>query len=329
MEKFRTEVKIAPADHKISHRSGIVMIGSCFTENIGDRLSEYKFDVDINPFGIVYNPMSVNQNLETILSGKKYTASDLYNYQDSWISFDHHSRFSFPEQEVCLREINSRIEYSHNRISTINHLIITFGTAWTYRIADSGRLVSNCHKIPAGFFSRQLLKTDDIIPVYEKLISSMIKINPDLRIIFTVSPIRHWKDGPVQNTVSKSTLILSIHEILKLFDCTEYFPAYEIALDDLRDYRYYEEDMIHPNSQMTGYIWEKFSQTYFSDETLHAMKDIAKLNSALQHRPFQPGATKHIEFLNSQLEFIQTLKQKYPFLDFSEEETSLKSKLPL
>jgi hypothetical protein len=329
MEKFRTEVKIAPADHKISHKSGIMMIGSCFTENIGERLSEYKFDVDINPFGIVYNPMSVNQNLEAILSGKKYTVSDLYNYQDTWISFDHHSRFSFPEPEACLREINSRIEYSYNRISTINHLIITFGTAWTYRIADSGRLVSNCHKIPASFFNRQLLKTDDIILIYKSLINNLIKINPDLRIIFTVSPIRHWKDGPVQNTVSKSTLILSIHEILKLFDCTEYFPAYEIALDDLRDYRYYEEDMIHPNSQMTNYIWEKFSQTYFSNETLGAMKDIAKLKSALKHRPFQPGAPKHIEFLNSQLEFIQILKQKYPLLDFSEEETSLKNQLPL
>jgi GSCFA family len=329
MEKFRTEVKIAPADHKISHRSGIMMIGSCFTENIGARLSEYKFNVDLNPFGIVYNPMSVNQNLEAILSGKKYMASDLYNYQDTWISFDHHSRFSFPEPEVCLREINSRIENSHTRLRTINYLIITFGTAWIYRIADSGRLVSNCHKIPASFFSRQLLKVDDIIPVYEKLIGDLIKINQGLRIIFTVSPIRHWKDGPVQNTVSKSTLILSIHEILKLFDCTEYFPAYEIALDDLRDYRYYEEDMIHPNSQMTGYIWEKFCQSYFGDETLSTMKDIAKLNSALKHRPFQSGSKKNIEFLNSQLEFIQTLKQKYPFLDFSADETSLKNQLPL
>jgi hypothetical protein len=329
MEKFRTEVKIAPADHKISHRSGIMMIGSCFTEYIGARLSDYKFDVDINPFGIVYNPMSVNQNLEAILSGNKYKTSDLYNYQDTWISFDHHSRFSFPEPEVCLREINKRIENSHTRIRTINYLLITFGTSWIYRIAESGRLVSNCHKIPASFFNRQLLKTDDIVPLYTSLINNLINLNPDLRIIFTVSPIRHWKDGPVQNSVSKSTLILSIHEILKLFNCTEYFPAYEIALDDLRDYRYYEEDMIHPNSQMTGYIWEKFSQTYFSDETLHALKDIAKLNSALKHRPFQPGAPKHIEFLNAQLEFVQNLKQKYPYLDFSEEETSLKNQLPL
>lgn len=327
MEKFRTEVKVAPADHKISHRSGIMMIGSCFTENIGARLSEYKFNVDINPFGIVYNPMSVNQNLEAILSCKKYTASDLYNHQDTWISFDHHSRFSFPEPDACIREINSRIENSHTRIKTINYLIITFGTAWIYRIADTGRLVSNCHKIPASFFNRQLLKTDEIILLYKNLIINLLKINPALRLIFTVSPIRHWKDGPVQNTVSKSTLILSIHEILKLFDCTEYFPAYEIALDDLRDYRYYEEDMIHPNNQMTGYIWEKFSHAYFGDETLIAMKDITKLNHALKHRPFQPGSPKHIEFLNSQLDYIKILRQKYPYLDFSEAETSLKNQL--
>ena len=329
MEKFRTEVKVAPSSNKIGHKSGLMMIGSCFTENIGARLSEYKFDVDINPFGIVYNPMSVNQNLEAVISGKKYVATDLYNYQDTWISFDHHSRFSFHEPEICLKEINRRIEYSHKRISSINFLIITFGTAWIYRIAESGRLVSNCHKLPASFFSRQLIKSEDIIPIYKNLISDLIKINPGIRIIFTVSPIRHWKDGPVLNTLSKSILILSIHEILKSFDCAEYFPAYEIALDDLRDYRYYEEDMIHPNNQMIGYIWEKFNQAYFDDETLKVMKDIGKLISALKHKPFQPGTPKHVEFLNSQLEFIKIMRQKYPFLDFSEDETSLKNQLHL
>jgi hypothetical protein len=329
MEKFRTEVKVAPAENKINHKTGLMMIGSCFTENIGARLSEYKFDLDINPFGIVYNPMSVSQNLEAVLSGKVYQVTDLYNYQDSWLSFDHHSRFSFPGPETCLKEINSRIENSHKRIKTVRYLIITFGTAWIYKIAGSGRLVSNCHKLPANFFDRELLTMDAILQVYKKLISSLVRINPGIRIIFTVSPIRHWKDGPVQNTVSKSTLILTIHELLKSFECTEYFPAYEIALDDLRDYRYYEEDMIHPNSQMTGYIWDKFCQTYFEDETLKIMKDIGKLNCALKHRPFRPGAPKHIEFLNSQLEFIQTLKKRYPFLNFSDEETALIGQLSL
>jgi hypothetical protein len=329
MDKFRTEVKIDPSANKISHKSGIMMIGSCFTENIGARMSEYKFDVDINPFGIVYNPMSVSQNLEKIMEGKKYGVTDLYNYQDSWTSFDHHSRFSFPEPEICLREINDRIENSSNRITTIQYLIITFGTAWIYKIAESGRLVSNCHKLPASFFERQLLKIADILPVYKNLISRLVKLNPGIRIIFTVSPIRHWKDGPVQNTISKSTLILAIHELLKSFDCTEYFPAFEIALDDLRDYRYYEEDMVHPNSQMTGYIWDKFCQTYFEDDTLRIMKDIGKLNSALKHKPFRPGSLKHIEFLNNQLESVRTLKQKYPFLNFSEEETFLRKQLSI
>jgi hypothetical protein len=327
MEKFRTEVKIPPSAYKINHKSGILLIGSCFTENIGARMSEYKFNVDINPFGIVYNPMSVSQNLEVILSGKKYSITDLYNHQDSWISFDHHSRFSFPEPEICLREINRRIEYSHSRIRTIQYLIITFGTAWIYKIAGSGKVVSNCHKLPANFFVRELLTMNAILPVYKKLISSLVKANPGIRIIFTVSPIRHLKDGPVQNTVSKSTLILSIHELLKSFDCAEYFPAYEIAFDDLRDYRYYEEDMIHPNSQMTGYIWDKFCQTYLEDETLKIMKDIGKLNSALKHKPFRPGTSKHLEFLNNQLEFIRTLKQKYPSLNFSDEEACLEKQL--
>lgn len=327
MEKFRTEVKITPSAHKIHHRSGMLMIGSCFTEYIGTRMADYKFDVDINPFGIVYNPMSVNQNLEAILSGKKYEMTDLFNYQDSWISFDHHSRFSFPESEICLRKINNRIEYSHNRISTIQYLIITFGTAWIYRIAESGKLVSNCHKLPANFFDRELLRIDDILPVYKKIIASMIRLNPGIRIIFTVSPIRHWKDGPVQNSVSKSTLILTIHELIKSFDCIEYFPAYEIALDDLRDYRYYEEDMLHPNSQMTGYIWDKFCQAYFGDETFKIMKELGKLNSALKHKPFRPGTPKHLEFLNNQIDFIHTLRQKYPYLNFTEEEACFQKQL--
>ena len=327
MDKFRTEVKIPSSPYKINHKSGILLIGSCFTENIGTRMAEYKFDVDINPFGIVYNPMSVNQNLEVILSEKKYAITDLYNHQDSWISFDHHSRFSFPEPEICLREINRRIEYSHSRIRTIQFLIITFGTAWIYKIAGSGKLVSNCHKLPANFFDRELLTMDNILAVYKKLIPSLVRLNPGIRIIFTVSPIRHLKDGPVQNTLSKSTLILTIHELLKSFKCAEYFPAYEIALDDLRDYRYYEEDMIHPNSQMTGYIWDKFCQTYFEDETLKIMKEIGKLNSALKHKPFRPGTPKHLEFLNNQIELIRTLKQKYPYLSFSDEEASLEKQL--
>jgi hypothetical protein len=327
MEKFRTEVNITPSAHKINHKSGILFIGSCFTENIGARMMEYKFDVDINPFGIVYNPMSVKQNLEIILSGGKYTVSDLYNYQDSWISFDHHSRFSFPEPEICLNEINRRIDYSHSRIRTIQCLIITFGTAWIYKIKESGRVVSNCHKLPADFFSRELLKTENILSDYRKLITDLRKINPGLRIIFTVSPIRHWKDGPVQNTVSKSILILTIHELLKIFDYTEYFPAFEMAIDDLRDYRFYEEDMLHPNSQMIGYIWNKFCQAYFDEETLQIMKDIGKLNNALRHKPFHPGTTKHREFLLKQIDYISTLKEKYSFLNFSNEENLLKEQL--
>ena len=324
MEKFRTEVNVAPSACKISHKSGILFIGSCFTENIGTRMTEYKFDADINPFGIVYNPMSVQQNLETILSGKKYTISDLFNYQDSWISFDHHSRFSYPEPEICLKEINQRIEYSHSRIRKIQYLIITFGTAWIYKIAESGRLVSNCHKLPAAFFNRELLKPENILSDYSKLITDLREVNPTLRIILTVSPIRHWKDGPVQNTISKSILILTIHELLKIFDFTEYFPAYEIAIDDLRDYRYYEEDMMHPNNQMINYIWNKFCQVYFEDKTLQIMKDVGKLNTALKHKPFHPGTLKHREFLRKQLDHLNILKEKYPSLNFSNEEIHLK-----
>lgn len=329
MEKFRTEVNVTPSVCKINHKSGILFIGSCFTENIGARMVEYKFDADINPFGIVYNPLSVLQNLEVILSGKKYTNSDLYNYQDSWISFDHHSRFSFPDPETCMKEINRRIEYAHSRIHTIQYLILTFGTAWIYKIKESGRLVSNCHKLPAAFFNRELLKVENILSDYTTFLHELRKINPGLRIIYTVSPIRHWKDGPVQNTLSKSILILAIHELLKTFDFTEYFPSYEIAMDDLRDYRFYEGDMLHPNSQMIDYTWDKFCQTYFESDTLKIIKDVGKLKTALKHKPFHPGANKHKEFLYKQKDIVNTLREKYPFLDFSEEENCINEQLSL
>jgi hypothetical protein len=327
MERFRTEVNVKPSVHTIDHKSGILLIGSCFTENIGTRMMEYKFDVDINPFGIVYNPLSVLQNLETLLSGRKYILSDLFHYQGTWISFDHHSRFSFPAPEDCLTEINRRIENAHASIKTIQYLIITFGTAWIYKIKDSGKLVSNCHKLPAENFSRELLPTEKILSAYIPFITGLRKINPDVRIIFTVSPIRHWKDGPVQNTLSKSILILAIHELLKIFDFAEYFPSYEIAMDDLRDYRFYEKDMLHPNAQMIDYTWDKFCLTYFDDTTVQIIREIGKLKTALQHKPFHPGTSIHREFLHKQSDFINTLKEKYPFLDFSEEENFVREKL--
>jgi len=327
MDKFRTEVTISPSPHKINYRSSILFIGSCFTENIGEKMQEYKFNADINPFGIVYNPLSVKQNLDVLLAGKKYVKEDLFYFTDRWVSFDHHSRFSDHDPESCLKRINQRIDYSAKRIKETDFLIITFGTAWIYKLSDSGKLVSNCHKLPSKFFQRELIKIEDIEQNYKTLINALLEINPHIRIIFTVSPVRHWKDGPVQNTISKSILLLAIHELVHLFDCSEYFPAFEIAIDDLRDYRFYETDMLHPNSQMTDYIWHKFCQVYFDDETVKIMKDLEKLIHAIRHKPFYPGSDQHREFLRKQVAYIQSMEGKYPFLNLSEEKSHFQKQL--
>ena len=327
MEKFRTEIEIKPSPNKISHRSAGLLVGSCFTEHIGNLLVRYKFDVDINPTGIVYNPLSVSTCFRALMERKEYKKKDLFEINGKFVSFDHHGHFSDPDPEVCLRMINERIRKASDQFAKANYIIITFGTAWIYRLADSGRIVSNNHKLPARYFSRELLTVDYIIDHYRQLIPDILKINPDVRFIFTVSPVRHWKDTAALNTVSKSTLILAIYELALQFDSAEYFPAYELAMDDLRDYRFYDEDMIHPNSQMTDYIWKKFSGTYFNEKTVRLNQKLESINKARDHKPFYPGSEEHKQFLNKQLELVEELKMNHPYLDLSAEKEYFKNQL--
>ena len=320
MSPFRTEVQVKPSDIQISHRSKILMTGSCFTENIGVRLQNLKFDIDINPLGILYNPLSIHRSLEVLLTEQKYTRKDLEFGGGKWFSYDHHSDFSDEVPEKCLEKINSRLNQSSELLQHVNLIFITFGTAWSYFLLGSNKIVSNCHKQPASKFDRFRLTISQISDAYYELIPKLLLINPQVRIIFSVSPIRHWKDGPFDNTLSKSTLILAIHRIGKEFPCCSYFPAYEIAMDDLRDYRYYADDLIHPNNQMIEYIWNKFGQAYFNNETIKINTELNKLLAAKNHKPFSPGSDEHQKFLKAQLAKIRTLRTKYPFLDFTPDE---------
>jgi len=197
---------------------------------------------------------------------------------------------------------------------------MTFGTAWSYLLIGTDRVVSNCHKQPAAKFDRFRLTASHISDAYYDLVHRLLVINPKVRIIFTVSPIRHWKDGPVDNSLSKSTLIVAIHKLIREFPCCSYFPAYEIAIDDLRDYRFYADDMLHPNNQMIEYIWNKFGQAYFNNDTLKINAELEKLLAAKKHKPFSPGSAEHQKFLKAQLNKIRTLRDKYPFLDFTADE---------
>jgi len=283
--KFRTEILIQPSDFKISHDSKIAMQGSCFAENIASKFLNAGFSIDLNPFGIAYNPMSLSHNLNRLLDNKPYKADELFKDNDIYHSFSHNSRFSGCFLNEVLSRINSRMEQSSAFLRTADLLIITFGTSYIYRLQSTGEVVSNCHKLPANLFSYKRLTIEEITGEWSDLIARMKAFNPALRVLFTVSPIRHRKDGDHENQLSKSILLLALDELLRGNSYCFYFPAYEIMLDDLRDYRFYADDMQHPSQKAIDYIWKKFSEAWFSSETIKKSLDFEKIHKSLSHIP--------------------------------------------
>jgi hypothetical protein len=285
-------------------------------------LKDHLFPVRINPFGVVYNPLSVLNTLGILLDGESYTEDDLEYSNEMWFSWDHHSSFSKPDKNECLTGINQEISASSCHLRESRFLFVTFGTAWVFRLRESGRIVSNCHKLPDSYFERFMLKKEDIVLAWENFLDELFTVNPDLKVIFTISPVRHWKDGAHGNQLSKSTLLLSVDEICNKFpDKTEYFPAYELLLDDLRDYRFYGDDLLHPSAQAVEYIQGKFSQTYFDNKTIELIKEIHKLLLGKKHRVVNQNSESFRKFKASQIETIRNLKSIYPSLDLSEFET--------
>jgi hypothetical protein len=322
---FRTIVDIPKTDKLISYSSNIMFIGSCFTEEIGGRLKKYLFNVDVNPFGILYNPLSVAKSLEILLSGKEFTQADLHKRGDVWFSFYHHSKFSSTDLQHTLANINSRLHTARKMLENLDFLFITFGTSWVYRFLSTGEVVSNCHKLPQKLFERQMLESDEIVEVYSELLTELWKRLPQLTVVFTISPIRHWKDGAVGNQYSKSTLIVAVQKLVGRFDKLQYFPSYEIVMDELRDYRFYAKDMIHLSEAAVDYIWLRFGQVYFSESTLEAIKQVEKLLKAMEHRPRFVESEEYKMFVNNTLEKIMLLKKFYPQIRIEELETYFKN----
>jgi hypothetical protein len=311
---FQTKVDIPSSDLKISYEDHIMTFGSCFAENIGNKLKNVYFDTEVNPFGVLYNPVSIQNSLELLLENKLFTEHDIFKYHSLWQSFSHSGLFSDVSADKCLAKINNRFEKAVYFLKETDFLLITFGTAWVYEDRKSGRVVSNCHKLPAGEFVRRRLPVDEIIDDYTKLISEIQKRFPKLKIIFSVSPIRHWKDGAHENNVSKSTLLLAIDALQKHFDNVRYFPAYEIQMDELRDYRFYASDMLHPSEVAVDYIWSRFSETYFEENTIRIKKEFEQFITDLSHRPIHPDSDEFSKFQKYTLNKETLLKQKYPFL---------------
>ena len=267
---FFTEIKIPEFPLKMDYSKSMQFFGSCFSENIGQKLFDLKFDVDLNPFGILYNPISIANSLQLLLEKRLFTESDLFQDQSVWNSFYHHSRFSEVNSEAALEKINSRIAYSREFLLKADFLVITFGTSWVYELKETGKVVTNCHKVPAAQFKRFRLEVSEITEVYRELLTELWKFNPNLKVVFTVSPIRHWKDGAVENQVSKATLLLAIDRLLKGPNSKNiaYFPSYELMMDELRDYRFYAEDMIHLSPVAIDYIFERFSKSLILKNSL-------------------------------------------------------------
>ena len=323
MDKFRTRVEIPGSPVRMSYHTQSLWMGSCFSDTIGRIMAGYKYPVLLNPFGTLFNPFSIGENILHLISGKQFMPDDLQFYNGLWFSFSHYTGFSHYDPQICLSAINNSLTSASGWLKQCDFLLLTFGTARIFQLQKDGRIVANCHKLPASSFVSGLSEPPAIISYYDAVICSLKNLNPDIRIIFTLSPVRHWSDGAENNQLSKSILHYSIHEIMKRHDQTYYFPAYEILLDELRDYRFYAADMLHPSEQAGQYIWERFSDTWLDEDSKKIMAGVTAVLKAVGHRPLHTETTNHKKFKQNTLRQIEHLTSQYPFLDFSNEIASM------
>jgi len=312
--KFRTEVDIPNSETKIEIEDQIFSIGSCFATEISDLLQTGQMQTLNNPFGTIFNPFSINNSIKRLHDARYYSEEDLISFNEEVISLDHHTSFNSKFLHQTLDKINSKIEEGNRFLQNTNWVLITYGTSFIYEFLPKKKLVANCHKIPGKYFEKRLLTHLELTDsIYETIVTLKDITKPNVQILFTVSPVRHTKDGFVENSLSKAKLIAAIHEILPQFENCHYLPVYEILMDDLRDYRFYKEDLIHPNSQAINYIWEKFGNAYFSDETMDFVEENFRIDKALSHKNSDENNAKYQEFLEklNQKIAIQQTKVKH------------------
>lgn len=314
---FRTPVEWHGESEEIKYSDHVLLMGSCFAENVGGLLLENKFSCDVNPFGILYNPLSIAKALRQMLDGKVYTMDDLFDSGGQWHSWMHHSSFSSTDAGECLNRINSRLEKAASALPRTSWLIMTWGTAFGYE--KDSEVVGNCHKQPDRLFTRRLLDVDTICGEWNDTLREAKQRFPGLKVMLSVSPIRHLKDGLHGNQISKSVLLLAIDRLCRELDFCHYFPSYEIVMDELRDYRFYAEDMLHPSPLAVKYIWECFCSTYMSKDTQRVMKEWADIQKGLAHRPFNPDSDAYRRFLSQIVLKIEELKEKFPYFEVQKE----------
>jgi len=317
---FHLEFTPKPFEIKINHQHNLLLIGSCFTEQIGTKLANHKFTVLDNPNGILFNPVSITKSIVSYIEQKQYGHSDLFYQNDCWNSWDHHSRFSDTDKDRCLKKINESQTEAYEFLKNADWLLITLGSAFVYELFNNG-VVANCHKVPTDKFTKRLLPVNEVYMALQNCIEKALAFNPGLNIIFTISPVRHLRDGFVENNRSKATLIHAVHQLVEKNAACFYFPAYELIIDDLRDYRFFAEDLVHPNYAATNYVWEKFVAACIDNPSQQLMKEIAVIVAAKNHKPFNPTSALHKKFLLTNLEKLKKLQQQFPYIDFTEEAT--------
>ncbi len=319
-------LELSKANRLINHQQKIMSVGSCFTEHIGNALLEFKFKVLQNPNGILFDPSSVCTSLLSYLLPKQYKTDDLFLLHELWHSWQHHSRFSGMDKDVVLQQINDSQKKAHLFLKSADWLIITLGSAFSYQLKeDDLKGVANCHRAPAQTFRKYFTPINEIIADLENTIQKLQEFNPQLNIIFTISPVRHIRDGVVENNRSKARLIEAVHHVVTAFDNLFYFPAYELLIDVLRDYRFYDVDLVHPNYPATSFVLEKFQQAFMSKETMDLTEEIKKIVIARKHRSANPQTAAHQKFLKINLEKAYALQVKYPFLNMQNEINHFKS----
>lgn len=314
--QFRTQISISKSSHPVGYNSKVVSLGSCFAVNISEKFQYFKFQATTNPFGIIFNPVSIEKIVRRVAEKRFFTEKDIFFFNERWHCFEVHSELSSQDRESLIVKLNQLIEQTHVQISEADHIIITYGTSWVYREKAHSQVVANCHKIPQKQFDKELLSVAVNQEAIRNTAEAIRQLNPNANLIFTVSPVRHIKDGFVENQISKAHLISGLHAAISSLPSADYFPSYEIMMDELRDYRFYAEDMLHPNQTAVDYIWKLFSEAYITAESFPIMTAIDNIQKSLKHRSFNADGAEHAKFLSQLQDKIKKIEAEFPHIRF-------------
>ncbi len=314
--KLQTQIPLEPGRNQIDYNSKVLLLGSCFVEHIGEKLEFYKFENLQNPFGIVFHPLAIEKVVTRAINETEFEQTDIFFHLEKWHCFEVHSLLSTSDKDTFLKSLNEGLKQLREYILTASHIVFTYGTAWVYRFIETGIVVANCHKISQKKFLKELLTVVEVSASIDRMTTLIKLVNTNVAFIYTISPVRHLKDGFVENTRSKAHLIAGLHRMVAPRYRIHYFPSYEIVMDELRDYRFYSEDMLHPSNMAISIIWEKFKEVWIASETNEFQKEIGSIQTGLLHRSFHPESNAHQAFLNDLQKKIEVLRQKIPRLKF-------------